>query len=133
MNGNNSKTFPGLSDVDANTATTSRPMMIQNLTNNATYRTSMGCFNPSGSPVTVEFSLFNGNGSLVGLPFSKTFLAYDFQAFYPFAEAGASRGSYDNVFLLINPTSGTGRLMSFGATANNLSNDPAAHLAVRYQ
>jgi len=133
MNGNNSKTFPGLSDVDANTATTSRPMMIQNLTSNAIYRSTTGCFNPSSSPLTVEFRLFDANGSQIGSSFSKTFIGDDFQAFFPFTEAGASRGSYDNVFLLINPTSGTGRLMSFGATANNLSNDPAAHLAVRYQ
>ena len=134
-NENNSKTFPGLSDVDANTAATSRPMMIQNLTSNATYRSTVGCFNPSGSPVTVEFRLLDASGNQIGAAFSKTFIGNDFSGFYPFTEAGVPYPGnlFDNIFLLINPTSGSGRIICFGATANNSSNDPAAHFAVLYQ
>jgi hypothetical protein len=110
-------------------------MMIQNLTSNATYRSSVGYFNPSSSSVTVEFRLFDASGSQIGSAFSRTFVGYDFQAFYPFTEAGVPYPSYnyDNTFLLINPTSGAGRVMCFGATANNSTNDPAAHIAAQYQ
>ena len=39
--------------------------------------------------------------------------------------------SYDNVILRVRPTSGAGKVMCFGATVNNVSNDPAAHVAVQ--
>jgi hypothetical protein len=38
---------------------------------------------------------------------------------------------YDNAILKVRPTSGTGQVVCFGASANNASNDPAAHLAVQ--
>ncbi len=55
------------------------------------------------------------------------------QAFDPFTWAGVPYpgSSYDNVILRVRPTSGAGSVMCFGATANNASNDPAAHLAVQ--
>jgi len=64
---------------------------------------------------------------------SKTFVGYDFQSFSPFLEAGVPYpgSSYDNVILKIDPTSGAGKVMCFGASANNASNDPASHLAVQ--
>jgi len=37
------------------------------------------------------------------------------------------------VVLWITPTSGSGKVMVFGASANNTSNDPAAHIGVQYQ
>jgi hypothetical protein len=110
-------------------------MMIQNYVNNVTYRSTCGFFNPTANSVTVEFRLLNSIGNLIGSAFTKTFVGYDFKAFSPFTEAGVSYPtySYDNVFLLINPTSGTGKLMCFGASANNNTNDPAAHITVQYQ
>ncbi len=56
-----------------------------------------------------------------------------FQAFDPFSQASVPYpgSSYDNVILGVRPTSGAGEVMCFGATANNASNDPAAHLAVQ--
>lgn len=53
-NGNYSKTFPGLNYVQENTANISRPMMIQNLVSTDTYRSIVGCFNPTNDSVTVE-------------------------------------------------------------------------------
>ena len=41
--------------------------------------------------------------------------------------------SYDNAYLLVSPTSGSGLLFCFGASADNTSNDPAAHIAVQSQ
>jgi hypothetical protein len=82
--------------------------------------------------VLVEFRLIDGNGNQIGTTFIRTFLGYDFQAFSPFAEAGRPYPdySYDNVFVRIKPVSGSGKVMCFGASANNTTNDPAAHLAV---
>ena len=135
LNGNYSKTFPGLNRVDAEMADISRAMLIQNFTNNAGYRSTCGFFNPRTDAVTVEFTLLDGSGAQIGNQFSKTLAGYDFQAFNPFIQAGVSYpgNSYDNVILRIRPTSGTGQVMCFGASADNTSNDPASHLAVQGQ
>jgi len=135
LNGNYSKTFPGLNLKDANTASITRRMMIQNFSNNATYRSSCGFFNPTANSVTIEFRLLLENGTTIGSPFTRTLVGYDFQSFSPFNQAGVSYPtySYDNVVLWITPTSGSGKVMIFGASANNTSNDPAAHIGVQYQ
>ncbi len=133
VNGNYSKTFPGLNLADPETADTSRMMLVQNITNNATYRTTCGFYNPMADAVTVEYTLLNASGGQIGTPFSKTLAGHDFQAFNPFTLAGVPYpgNSYDNVILRVRPTSGRGRVMCFGASANNASNDPASHLAVQ--
>ena len=132
LNGNYSKTFPGLNNVVSNTADVTHEMLIQNLTNSSTYRSAAGFFNPAADTVTVEFRLVNNSGSTLGSAFTKAFIGYDFQSFYPFNEAGVPYPvySYDNVHLRIRPLSGSGKLICFGATANNVTNDPASHLAV---
>jgi hypothetical protein len=135
LNGNYSKTFQGINYVEANTATSIRQMMIQNLTSNDTYRSAVGCLNVTGDSLTVDLSLIDGDGNLIGSTFTRTIAANEFQSFNPFAQAGVPypANSYDNVWLYINPTSGTGEIMCFGATSNNVSNDPAAHVAVQYK
>jgi len=135
LSGNCSKTFPGLIPAEENAAIVGRPMMIQNFTNNATYRSTCGFFNPTTSGLTVDFRLYDGNGGLIGSAFTKSFVGYDFKSFNPFNEAGRPYPSYayDNAFLAVTPTSGTGGLICFGASANNYSNDPAAHVALQYQ
>jgi len=133
-NGNYSKTFPGLRIATGTTADTSRSMLILDLISNSNYRSSCGFFNISSDPVTVEFKLVNGQGNTVGSIFTKTLVGYDYKTFNPFAEAGVPypSNSYDNIVLLVRPTSGAGRIISFGASANNSSNDPASHLSLRY-
>ncbi len=133
LNGNYAKTFTGLSLHDANTATTGRAMIVSNLSSNATYRTTVGFFNPTADSIIVEFTLLDSSGAQIGTPFSKTLAGHDFQAFDPFTWAGVPYpgSSYDSVILRVRPTSGAGKLMCFGATANNASNDPAAHVAVQ--
>ena len=135
LNGNYSKTFPGLNVTDANTANTSRRMMIQNFANNSTYRSSCGFFNPTGDSVTLEIKLFDPSGNLIGSTITRTLVGYDFQSFSPFNQAGVPYPTYlyDNVVLWVTPTSGSGKVVVFGASANNTSNDPAAHIGVQYQ
>ncbi len=135
LNGNYAKTFSGLNLVDAETADTTRAMLVQNLTSNASYRTTVGFFNPTADSLTVEFTLLDGSGAQIGSQFSETFAGHAFQAFSPFSKAGVPYpgSSYDNVILRVRPMSGAGKVMCFGATANNASNDPAAHLAVQGQ
>jgi hypothetical protein len=135
LNGNYSKTFPGLNLVSAETADTTRVMLIQNYTNNSGYRSTSGFFNPTSDSVTVEFTLLNNSGAQIGSPFSKTLVGYDFQAFNPFIQAGVPypANSYDNIILRVRPTSGAGEVMCFGASVDNTSNDPASHLAVQGQ
>jgi hypothetical protein len=135
LNGNYSKTFPGLNLTDANTATTARRMMIQNFVNNATYRSSCGFFNPTADSVTMEIKLIDSSGNFIGSTITRTLVGHDFQSFSPFNQAGVPYPSYsyDNVVLWVSPTSGTGKVMVYGASANNTSNDPAAHIGVQYQ
>jgi len=133
-NGNCSKTVPGLIPCDENTAAGSRRLIIPYLVNNASYRSSCGFFNPTSNQITVEFRLINNSGNIIGSLFTKSFSAYDFKAFNPFKEAGIPYPaySYDGVILLVRPVSGSGKVICFGASANNTSNDPAAHIALRY-
>ena len=134
LNGNYSKTVQAVNAyVESNMAGTESNMYIQNIANNSTYRTGSGLFNPTSNEVTVEFALYNGSGSVLGSPFTKIFIGYDYQSFNPFTEAGVPypANSYDNVYLRVRPLFGSGRLVCLGATANNHTNDPAAHQAVK--
>jgi hypothetical protein len=135
LNGNYSKTFPGLQPTEGNTPASTHDLLVQNLTNNATYRSSCGFYNPTGSSVTVEFRLYDGNGAQIGSTFSRTFVGYDFQSFNPFTQAGVPYpgSSYDNTILLVVPASGAGTVIGFGASANNTSGDPAAHIVVKFE
>jgi hypothetical protein len=135
FNGNYSKNYQGLAGVPSNYPILGRPMMIQNLTSNSTYRTSLSCFGWAGFFIMVEFTLFDANGLMVGSPFVKTFYNSDFQSFNPFVEAGAPypAQSHDNCWLRIAPQTGDIFLFCLGATANNYTNDPSVHFAVSFQ
>ena len=135
LNGNYAKTFPGLNLVNAETAGTGRLMIIPNLANNATYRTTCGFYNPTADAVTMELKLLGASGVQTGGTITRTLAGYEFTAFNPFTEAWVPYpgSSYDNVTLKVEPTTGSGSVMCFGATANNTSNDPAAHVAVQGQ
>jgi hypothetical protein len=91
--------------ADAETAAVGRAMLVQNYTNNGSYRSTCGFFNPTADSLTVEYTLLNGNGEQIGSPFSKTLVGYDFQAFSPFVQAGAPypASSHDNVILKVRP------------------------------
>jgi murein DD-endopeptidase MepM/ murein hydrolase activator NlpD len=133
-NGNYSKTFQGLNLNDDNTANTDRIMMIQNLSSNELFRSSYGGFNPSDEPISVRYELIDKTGALVGSSFTKTFSPKQFIAFFPFKEAGIDypEQSFSNTWLKIIPTTGNGEIISYGATVNNLTNDPAAHTAIQF-
>lgn len=141
LNGNYGKTFPGLPWTDGNTANLGRNMMIMNLTQNATYRTFVGFFNAisGGYSMTVQFGIINQNNGTVGAFFTKTIPAWNFISFNPFVEAGVGAGIYDNCWLWINVTSSgssgadTHGLFCFGSSANNATNDSAAHIAYQFQ
>jgi len=116
-------------------------MMIMNLSQNATYRTFVGFFNSiyGGYSMTVQFIIDDQNNHQVGNIFTKTFSPWQFMSFNPFAEAGVGSGTYDNCWLFIHPTvsgsSGddTWGLFCFGSSANNITNDTSAHIAVQFQ
>ena len=133
LNGSFSKTFPGLTIHDSNTADTSRAMIVANLTNNSIYRSTCGLFNPYADAVTVELRLRDAANNQIGSTITKTLSGYEFTAFSPFNDAGVAypANSFDNVLLQIQPIAGTGKVLCFGASANNATNDPAAHIAVQ--
>lgn len=137
MNGNYGKTLPGLPyDADGNSANVGRNMMIQDITQNTTCRTFVGCFNSSSSGMTVQFAILNPSGRTVGNVFTKTFSSVQFMSFNPFAEAGLGSATYEYCRLYITSTassvSGPG-LFCFGSSVNNYTNDSAALMAVQDQ
>lgn len=125
-NGPYGKTFNALADVDANLCSFEpfRPMALCGLVSNADFRTSIGGVNISSEPLDVYFEIIDQAGELIG-SFNETFVGLDFKAFNPFVRAGIT-SPYDSAYLIIVPTGGSGRVMFFGATANNTTNDPAA-------
>lgn len=128
--GNYSKTLPGVPrNVDANTAAVGRHMMIHNLSNTSTYRSTVGFWNESGSSLTVTFVLINSGNGLIGSSWQRTIGGLGYYATDPFLTAGAGAGYYENCWLYVVPSSGSGKIMCFGATSNNFTNDPSAHLA----
>jgi len=131
-NGPYGKIVPALADIDANFCSNEpfRPMVIGGLVSNASYRCSVGGFNMSSSPIEITFELYDASGAMLGSPFTETFAPFDFKAFNPFNRAGVPYPtySYDAAYLVILPESGLGRVMFFGATANNSTNDPATIL-----
>ena len=135
VNGNYGKTFPGLNDVEGNTAVQGRPMIIQGLVRNATYRTSVGVFSTSELTCTVRFTIYNSAYGVVGSYFEKTVGPYTHLSFNPFVQAGITSGDYDNCWLYIEVTAGgepNYGLFSYGSLANNYTNDTYALMAKQY-
>jgi hypothetical protein len=135
VNGNYGKTFPGLNVVAGNTLAQDRPMMIQGLVRNATYRTSVGVYNASGFSLTVRFTIINATNGTVGASFERTLYESGFSSFNPFVQAGITTGDYDNCYLYVEVTAGgTGdqAVMLYGSIANNYTNDTYALMAKQY-
>lgn len=104
--------------------------MIKNLFHSMDFRSSLACFNPDSDPISIQFWFFDAAGQLAGSVVSKTLAAGDFQAYDPFSEAGLGSGVYTNHNLVVQVQSGAGILYVIGASANNNTNDPAAHTLV---
>ncbi|MDH4198726.1 MAG: hypothetical protein OEW05_15020, partial [Candidatus Aminicenantes bacterium] len=135
VNGNYGKTFPGINIAEGNTAAEGRPLIIQDLVTNATYRTSVGIYNTSDSPYTVRLTIIDANNVVVGTYFDKSLGSYAFMSFNPFTQAGVTSGTYENCWLLINVTSGGSAaqgVMCYGSIANNTTNDTYALIARMY-
>lgn len=106
-----------------------RGMMIQGITNDTTYRTTIGLFNSSGNSITVQVALIRYDDVWSGWE-NITLAGGAFLAFNPYTRWSVTSTAVHRIW--INPTAGTGRCHSFGATVNNTTNDPAAHVAVQY-
>jgi hypothetical protein len=130
-NGNYSKTFPGLNYKECNTVVQGRNMAIGYMVNNATYRSAMGFFATAGN-LTVNCYIMVGGGWYTGNIITKTLVSYDYQSFNPFVEAGIGGNNYDYVTIEIYAVSEFGEAFVFGATTNNTTNDPGAHIAVNW-
>jgi hypothetical protein len=133
-NGIYSKTIQGLNRYEpANTANINREMVVQNLTQNSAYRTAIALWEETGSSLTISFILIDADNNTIGTSWTETISGLRYMAFNPFAKAGVGGGTYDNCWLYINPTGGSGSVMVIGATSHNTSNDPAYHIAVQYR
>ena len=128
-NGNSSCTFPALQDVNDNTAAVGRSLVIPNISNNTAYRSKIMLVNTTSSSATIEVRIIGSNGSQVGGTISRTMAGY---AMLPLVNE-MRVDTYDNAFIRIDVTGGSGRIMASGQTSNNVTNDPAAHIAVQAQ
>jgi len=107
-----------------------RGMMIQGIGKNDTFRSTCGFFNPMAASVTVRIALIYYTDAWLGYE-DITLAGGEFLAFDPFVRFGVS-GTYSSCRIWVAPMAGSGRVMAFGATANNTTNDPSAHIAVQY-
>jgi hypothetical protein len=105
-------------------------MMIQGITKNTTYRSSIGLFNAGTSSISVQVALIYSNDVWLGHE-DITLAAYEFLSFDPFTRFGVA-GPNSSCRVWVNPYAGTGKVIAFGASANNTTNDPSAHIAVAY-
>jgi hypothetical protein len=126
-NGNFSRTFPGLQDRAETSAASGRTLLVPNICNNASYRPSLILFNPSADSVTVEVRIIGSNGTQIGSTINRTLAGYEQSTIVNEVRAN----TYDNAKLRVQVTAGSGRVIASGQSANNASNDPAAHVAVQ--
>jgi len=135
VNANFGKTFPGLNLVSGNSALQGRPMIIQGLIRNASYRTSVGVYNVDVSVTyTLRFTIYNSAYAVVGSYFEKTVNPYTQISFNPFVQAGVTSGDYDNCWLYIEAITGSTGYgpVFYGSLANNYTNDTYALMAKQY-
>jgi len=127
--GNFSKVNWGIKNNTANRAVVGSPILVQNMESTADYRSAVVCFNPTAYAANVEFRILDAAGNLIGSAFTRTLAAYGFVNFWIFPQAGVPfPGSpHENAVLLISVTSGSGAVVGYGCTSNNITNDPAAH------
>jgi hypothetical protein len=127
-NGNVTRTFPAFQDVNANTAALGRDLVIPNISNNTQYRPSVALFNPTSDSVTVEARIIGSDGAQIGSTITLTVAGYEMAGV-----VGLRNYTYSNACVRITVTGGSGRVLATGQSANNVSNDPAAHIAVQGQ
>jgi hypothetical protein len=127
-NGNATRTFPAFRDVEANSAGLGRDLIIPNISMNTAYRPSVALFNANPGSVTVEVRIIGSDGAQIGPTITRTLAGFEMAGV-----AGLRDYTYSNAFIRITVTSGTGRVIASGQSANNTSNDPAAHVAVQGQ
>jgi hypothetical protein len=120
------RTFPAFQDVEANTAATGRDLIIPNISNDTQYRPSVALFNASSNSATVEVRIIGSNGAQIGSTSSRILAGYEMAGV-----TGLRDSTYSNAFIRVSVTGGTGRVLASGQSANNTSNDPAAHVAVQ--
>ena len=125
--GGYAKTICGLNYVMANTAGSDRGLMIMNVMQSASFRTSITLYN-SGDPCTAYIYIIQNDGVVIGY-IEKSLGTFGYRAFNVFAEAGLT-GTYDNCWVLVYSSAG-GYIFCSGATANNSTNDPAYHVAMQ--
>lgn len=118
-------------EIDGDSAIFSpwRGLMIQGFSNDTTYRSSIGLFNSSGNSITVQVALIRYDDVWSGWE-NITLTTGQFLAFNPYTRWSVTSTAVHRIW--INPISGTGKCHAFGATVNNATNDPAAHVAVQY-
>ncbi len=129
FNGDYSRTFPALADIETNTAALGRSLLIPNISNDTFYRSSMLLFNPGVDSVTVDVKIIGNNGVQIGSTIPRTLAGYEMLGI----ATELRTNTYSGATIMITATAGSGRVMVAGYTANNVSNDPATHIAVQAQ
>jgi osmotically-inducible protein OsmY len=129
FSGNYSRTFPAFGENGANTAAVGRKLLIPDVSNDGSYRPSVVLFNTTANSATVDGWIMGADGIQIGSTFTRTLAGHEMSVITTEVRAD----TYSNAYIIISVTSGTGTVLVSGQTANNTSNDPAAHVAVQGQ
>ncbi len=112
--------IPGLDNSDAHPTTVLTS--IRNHGPGDGFRTNVGVFNRENSAVTVTFSIFDGNGAVIGVPVARTVSGHSgVQVSGIFAAAQAPDLATDNAVIVV---SSTGDVFSYAAVIDNATTDP---------
>jgi hypothetical protein len=125
-----SRTFPALGVHEANTASLTRSLLIPNISNDGDYRCSVVLLNPTSASTTVAATIFDHNGLEVGDPTVRTLAGHEDFVMTVITDA-LQDSTYSNATIRLDVTGGDGYILATGQTADNVSDDPAAHIAVQ--
>jgi plastocyanin len=114
--------IPGMDEAEAHATTVLTSIQNGDDGRGNSFRTNVGVFNPGSVAVTVTFTIFDGNGAVLGAPVTRPLNGHSgLQVSGIFTVAGVPTTATDNAVIV---AASTGAVFSYAAVIDNLTTDP---------
>jgi plastocyanin len=114
--------IPGMHESDAHATTVLTSIQNGSDGRGNSFRTNVGAFNPGSVAVTLTFTIFDGNGAVLGVPVTRPLNGHSgLQVSGIFTVAGVPTTATDNAVIVV---ASTGAIFSYAAVIDNLTTDP---------
>jgi plastocyanin len=114
--------IPGMDEAEAHATTVLTSIQNGDDGRGNSFRTNVGVFNPGSVPVTVTFTIFTGNGAVLGIPVTRPLNGHSgLQVSGIYTVAGVPTTATDNAVIV---AASTGAVFSYAAVIDNLTTDP---------